>query len=73
MTPIRSHYRLELEYQERAHKKLMSHNQLTPSEDFTTNEYGMYLEYASPSELERNIVSRETYAKISLGDFSYCD
>ena len=70
MTPIRSHYKLELaEYRERVYKKLMSHNQLTPSEDFTTNEYRMYLEYASPHELDQDIVSRETYSKISLEGF----
>ena len=29
----------------------------------------MYLEYASPHELDQDIVSRETYAKISLEGF----
>jgi hypothetical protein len=45
-------------------KKLLSHKGLTPSKDFKDDEYSLYLEYASANELERDIVSEETYRKI---------
>ena len=34
---------------------------ITPSKDFNTEEYTLYLKYASPEELETDTVKRDTY------------
>lgn len=49
---------------ERALKKASSFNQLIPSEDFTTDEYGCFLSFSTSYELEWDIVSQDTYYKI---------
>lgn len=43
---------------------------LTPSEDFTLEQYSLYLQYASAIELEKDYVSKETYNKM-LADYYF--
>ena len=49
---------------EEENQKALSYKQLTPSKDFNGDKYSLYLEYASAIELERDVVSVETYRKI---------
>lgn len=44
--------------------KESSYNKITPSEDFSEDEYLVFLEVASPQELECDFLSKETYGKI---------
>lgn len=45
-------------------KSLLSYKGLIPSINFKDYEYSLYLQYASPEELEQDIVSEKTYLKI---------
>ena len=45
-------------------KSLLSYKGLIPSINFKDYEYSLYLQYASPEELERDIVSEKTYLKM---------
>ena len=45
-------------------KKASSFNQIIPSEDMTIEEYDYFLKIAKPYELERDVVSRDTYYEI---------
>jgi hypothetical protein len=45
-------------------KSLQSYKGLIPSINFKDYEYSLYLQYASPEELEQDIVSEKTYLKI---------
>jgi hypothetical protein len=47
----------------RARKKVCSYNQIIPSEDFTTDSYLVFLEYASPKELSEDIITEATFYK----------
>jgi hypothetical protein len=49
----------------RARKKVCSYSQIIPSEDFTTDSYLVFLEYASPKELAEDIITESTFQKIS--------
>lgn len=49
-------------------KSLLSYKGLIPSINFNEDEYSLYLQYASPEELERDIVSEKTYRKIIAHD-----
>lgn len=62
-------FRQSEENSKRISQKILSYKQLTPSKDLTTDEYRMYLENASPGELDLDIISKETYDKISLEGF----
>jgi hypothetical protein len=50
----------------RARKKVCSYNQIIPSEDFTTDSYLVFLEYASPKEMSEDIIFESTFHKINL-------
>ena len=39
---------------------------ISPSKNFTTEQYEVYLKYANPYELETDTLSRETYNKIQF-------
>ena len=45
-------------------KSLLSYKGLIPSINFKDYEYSLYLQYASPEELEQDIVREATYLKI---------
>ncbi len=45
-------------------KSLQSYKGLIPSINFNEDEYSLYLQYASYEELERDILTEETYVKI---------
>ena len=45
-------------------KSLISYKGLIPSINFKDYEYSLYLQYASPEELEQDIVSEKTYLKM---------
>jgi len=45
-------------------KSLQSYKGLIPSINFKDYEYSLYLQYASPEELEQDIVSEKTYLKM---------
>ncbi len=45
-------------------QQLSSYNQLIPSTDFKGDEYALYLEYASAIELEKDILTENTYVKM---------
>ena len=45
-------------------KSLLSHKGLIPSINFKDYEYSLYLQYASPEELEQDIVKEATYLKM---------
>ena len=46
------------------YKSIQSHKGLIPSINFKDYEYSLYLQYASPEELEQDIVSEKTYLKM---------
>ena len=50
--------------EERFHKSLGSHNGLIPSEDFSTDDFSLWLEHGSPTELEKDILSAKTYHRM---------
>ena len=54
------HYQLE----KLITKSLQSYKGLIPSINFKDYEYSLYLQYASPEELEQDIVSEKTYLKM---------
>jgi hypothetical protein len=45
-------------------KSLQSYKGLIPSINFNEDEYSLYLQYASYEELEKDILTEETYVKI---------
>ena len=45
-------------------QQLSSYNQLIPSTDFKGDEYALYIEYDSAIELEKDILSENTYVKM---------
>ena len=45
-------------------KSLQSYKGLIPSINFKDYEYSLYLQYASAVELEKDILTEETYVKI---------
>ena len=45
-------------------KSLQSYKGLIPSINFNEYEYSLYLQYASDVELEKDILTEETYVKI---------
>ena len=45
-------------------KSLQSYKGLIPSINFNEYEYSLYLQYASSVELEKDILTEETYVKI---------
>ena len=45
-------------------QQLSSYNQLIPSTDFKGDEYALYLQYASAVELEKDILTENTYVKM---------
>ena len=45
-------------------KTLLSYKGLIPSINFNEDEYALYLQYASYEELEKDILTEETYVKI---------
>jgi hypothetical protein len=45
-------------------KSLQSYKGLIPSINFNEDEYTLYLQYASYEELEKDILTEETYVKI---------
>jgi hypothetical protein len=49
----------------RARKKVCSYNQIIPSEDFTTDSYLVFLEYASPKEIAEDVLFESTFQKIT--------
>lgn len=49
---------------EKAIQKASSHKGLIPSINFKDYEYSLYLQYASPEELEQDIVKEATYLKM---------
>ena len=50
--------------EERFHKSLCSHNGLIPSEDFSTDDFALRVEHASPDELEKDRLSAKTYHRM---------
>jgi hypothetical protein len=46
-------------------KSLLSHKGLIPSINFDEYEYSLYLQYAPAEELEKDIVSTQTYGWIT--------
>ena len=48
----------------KAIQKVSSYRQIIPSEDLSTDDYNLFLCYASPIELEKDIITEETYKKI---------
>jgi hypothetical protein len=52
------------DYWHHQEKLRQSHKGLFPSKDFKDYEYSLYLQYASPEELEQDIVSEKTYLKM---------
>lgn len=46
------------------YKSIQSYKGLFPSKDFNEDEYYLYLQYASAEELEKDILTEETYVKI---------
>ena len=49
---------------ENSNQQLSSYNHLIPSTDFKGDEYALYLEYASAIELEKDILTENTYVKM---------
>ena len=45
-------------------KSLQSYKGLIPSINFNEDEYSLYLQYASAVELEKDILTEETYVEI---------
>jgi hypothetical protein len=50
--------------EERFLKSLDSHNGLIPSEDFSIDDFALWMEYASPNELENDVLSAKTYHRM---------
>ena len=50
---------------EKVIQNLISYNEIIPSIDFSSYVYELYLDYATPSELERDIIFENTYVSIS--------
>lgn len=50
------------------YRSIQSYKGLFPSKDFNEDEYYLYLQYASPVELEKDIVTEKTYLKIVYED-----
>ena len=48
----------------KAIQKVSSYRQIIPSKDFTEDDYNLFLVFASPQELEKDIITEETYKKI---------
>lgn len=51
-------------------KKLKSYLGVIPSQQLTEEQYGMFLEIASPEELEEDIITRKTLNEIAPPDYS---
>ena len=51
-------------------KKVKSYLGKIPSEDFDPEQYAVFLEIASPEELEEDIITRQTLHKIITPDYS---
>ena len=49
---------------EKAIQKVSSYRQIIPSTDLSADDYNLFLCYASPIELEKDIITEETYKKI---------
>jgi hypothetical protein len=50
--------------EERFHKSLSSHNGLIPSEDFSTDDFALWIKHGSPDELEKDRLSAKTYHRM---------
>lgn len=51
-------------------KKVKSYLGKIPSQDFNEEQYGVFLEIASPEELEQDIITRKTLNEIAPPDYS---
>ena len=49
---------------EKAIQKVSSYRQIIPSEDLSTDDYNLFLCYATDRELSLDIITEETYKKI---------
>ena len=52
------------DYWEQIEKSLLCFKGKVPSQDFTTDDFSLWLEYATPGELERDILTEKTYNRI---------
>ena len=48
----------------KAIQKVSSYRQIIPSTDLSVDDYNLFLIFASPQELEKDIITEETYKKI---------
>ena len=48
----------------KAIQKVSSYKQIIPSTDLSVEDYNLFLVFASPQELEKDIITEETYKKI---------
>ena len=48
----------------KAIQKVSSYRQIIPSTDLSVDDYNLFLCYASPIELEKDIITEETYKLI---------
>jgi hypothetical protein len=48
----------------KAIQKVSSYRQIIPSTDLSVDDYNLFLVFASPQELENDIITEETYKKI---------
>ena len=51
-------------------KKVKSYLGIIPSQQLTEEQYGVFLEIASPEELEEDIITRKTLNEIAPSDYS---
>ena len=49
---------------EKTIQKVSSYKQIIPSTDLSVEDYNLFLVFASPQELEKDIITEETYKKI---------
>ena len=49
---------------EKAIQKVSSYRQIIPSTDLSVEDYNLFLCYASPQELEHDIITEKTYKQI---------
>jgi hypothetical protein len=49
---------------EKVIQKVSSYRQIIPSTDLSVEDYNLFLCYATPIELEKDIITEETYKKI---------
>ena len=54
----------EADYWERAEKRLLCFNSTVPSQDFTAEDFQLWLNHATPGELERDNLTEKTYNRM---------